>query len=97
MLSEQNLFKVQSDPQAIVKNWSSGHKKKSNMIQRSNMSRVNILLKVRCNLILSSLGVIRLRIYLSRLSTKAGEEFPVEGEADNEGHVQTFAEMPVVE
>ena len=61
------------------------------------MSRVKILLKVRCNLILSSLRVIRLRIYLSPLSTKAGEEFPVGGEVDNEGHVQTFAEMPIIE
>ena len=33
MLSEQNLFKIQSDLIAIVKNWSSGHKKKLNMIQ----------------------------------------------------------------
>ena len=62
------------------------------------MGEENIRLKVRCNLILSSLRrVIRLRIYLSRLSTKAGEEFPVGGEADNEGRVQTFGEMPAVE
>ena len=60
------------------------------------MSQVNILLKFDFDFALC-VNMIGLRIYLSRHRTEAGEEFPLEGGADNKGHVQTFGEMPAVE
>ena len=100
MLSEQNLFKIQSDLIAIVKNWSSGHKKKLNMIQNLKFMWVKKTFDWKFAVIWFW---VRSVVWFASEYTWAGsqpklvEEFPVGGEADNEGHVQTFGELPAVE